>query len=91
MFFFLLFYFDHSLHISLCQFRNRAARIIQCKWRKVEMIPEMALVVRKVLAAGGRIQGRLILKTRQDAIEIITSILSLSKGGIKGLVKVYIR
>ena len=55
------------------------------------MIPEMALVVRKVLAAGGRIQGRLILKTRQDAIEIITSILSLSKGGIKGLVKVYIR
>lgn len=55
------------------------------------MIPAMAVVVRKVLATGGRVQGRLLLKHRQEAVSIITSILSLSNGGIKGLVKGYIR
>lgn len=51
----------------------------------------MAVIVRKVLATGGRVQGRLVLKHRQEALSIITSFLSLSNGGMKGLIKGYIR
>lgn len=55
------------------------------------MVPKMALVVRQVLAEGGRAQGRAILQHRQNALTILTSFLSLSSGGLKGLVKSFLR
>jgi hypothetical protein len=55
------------------------------------MVPAMALVVRRVIAEGGRVQGRMILQRRQEALAIITSFLSLSNGGLKGIVRSFIR
>lgn len=55
------------------------------------MVPKMAVVVRQVLAKGGRAQGRLILQHRQDALSVITSFLSASRSGLQGLIKAFIR
>jgi hypothetical protein len=55
------------------------------------MVPAMALIVRRVIAEGGRVQGRIILQHRQEALAIITSFLSLSNGGLKGLIRSFIR
>ena len=55
------------------------------------MVPKMAVVVRQVLAKGGRAQGRVILQHRQDALSVITSFLSASRSGMQGLIKAFIR